>query len=174
MAENKSESSSETIKAVPIEDNEVIPPEVNEQKTPIPLEKIIKLRRHGLSLQQIADILKCSKSNIHKRLEDFEGYKDFEQSTDMHYEVLQYRLLKTLDDAALQKMQPYQRIVAMAVLEDKKRLVRGQATQHIDINRVHGTIKEITAQEKILEARYRLLTGKELNTSKEIKTDTNK
>lgn len=68
----------EPIKAFPAEDMEIeYRDHIDKLQKDIPLSKVIELRRKNLSLQQIADICKCSKQNIHMRLKDIEEFEDF-------------------------------------------------------------------------------------------------
>lgn len=68
MTENKSD---ETIKAIPTEDVEVIPPgkNVDKPQKDIPIETLISLRNKGHTLEEIAKIVNCCKQNVHQRLE---------------------------------------------------------------------------------------------------------
>lgn len=135
---------------------------IEPQNELLSVEKMIVLRKKGLSYQEIADSMKCSKSNVHYRLQPYIHYDGFADNTDDFYEILQYRLYKSLDESAIQKMQPYQRVIAISILEDKKRLIRGQNTAKIDINNTICSIASIQKQEQVLEAKYKLLTGKDL------------
>lgn len=102
MTENKS---NETIKAIQAEDVDIISPSdgINRNNKDIPLAKIIELRRKNLSLQQIADILKCSKQNIWQRLQDCEEFEGFSKDTATHYEVLQHRIYKSITEEDIKK-----------------------------------------------------------------------
>lgn len=151
------------------EDTWAIPlDEVIGKKKKIKIEDIIELRNKGLSFQQIADILKCSKANVHQRLQDYKDFEGFAKDTALRYETLQYKIYNAIDDGTIEKANLQSKVWALAVLEDKKRLIRNQTTAIIDIDHTIGSIADLSSREKILEARYRLLTGKEL------RTDTNK
>ncbi|GEM_PF-3445515 len=134
----------EPIKAFPAEDMEIeYRDRVDKPQKDIRLAKIIELRRKNLSLQQIADICKCSKQNIHMRLKDIEEFEDYSRDTAGHYEVLQHRILKSIDDADIKKTPMASRVVALGILEDKKRLVRGEATERIDTFAVTASLQEL-------------------------------
>ena len=165
-------------RAIPDEDVEVIPPgkDVDKPQKDIPLETLISLRNKGHSLEEIAKIVKCSKQNVQQRLESFgyskERVENFKENRADVFAFLQSKILNSIVDAEIEKLNPYQRIVGASILYDKERIERGQSTGRIDIHHVTGSIERLSAQEKILEARYRLFTGKELK--EEIKTDKNK
>ena len=149
MKENK--SSDEQIQAFSAEDIEIIETDyVDKPQKDIPLTKIIELRRKNLSLQQIADICKCSKQNIWQRLQDCEEFEDFSKDTAGHYEVLQHRIIRSIDDADIKKTPMVQRFVACGILEDKKRLIRNQATERVDIGVITATIEEVRAEKERL------------------------
>lgn len=174
MPENKS---NEIIKAIPIKDDEVNPPgkNVDKPQKDIPIETLISLRNKGHTLEEIAKIVNCCKQNVHQRL-DAIGYSkeritNFKENRADVFAFMQSKLLNSIDDAEIKRLNPYQRIVGASILYDKERLEMGQSTARIDIYHVKKTIDQVIAQERILEARYRLLTGKELKEG--IKTDKN-
>jgi len=141
----------------------------------IPLSKIIELRRKNLSLQQIADICKCSKQNIHRRLKDVEEFEDFCKDTAIEYEILQHRILRSIDEESIKKTPMASRVTAIAILEDKKRLVRGQTTERIDTFAVTASLADLERRKTELLERIKAsrqvvdVTRKEEN-----KTDENK
>jgi len=49
------------------------------------------------------------------------------------FEELNHRLLDSVDDDAIQKINAYQRIISMGVLTDKTRLLRGQSTSNVAV-----------------------------------------
>lgn len=133
-----------TPKIVPKRDE--IPIEI--QKKPqrpkdIPIEKIIELRRKGLSLQDIADICKCTAQNIHVRLQGIEEFETFSRDKALYYEHLQHKILRTIDESDIKKSPFGTRITAAAILEDKIRLIRGQATERIDTFAVTASLDEL-------------------------------
>ncbi len=156
MKENK--SSDEQIQAFPAEDIEIVEIDyVDKPQKDIPLTKIIELKRKNLSLQQIADICKCSKQNIWQRLQDCEEFEEFSRDTAVHYEVLQHRIISSIDDADIKKTPMTQRVVAVGILEDKKRIIRGQATERID---TFALTAELSAVEKRIKELEEKKTGK--------------
>lgn len=128
----------------------------------IPLSKLIELRRANLSYSQIAEICKCAPQNVHQRIKEVEEFEIFAKNTDLEYEILQRKIYNTIDDAIIQKAPLQSRVWAIAVLEDKKRLIRNQSTAIIDVDHTISSISDLSRREKILEAKYKVLCNKEL------------
>ena len=112
----------------------------------IPISEILDLRKRKppLSLSQIARVLGCSKQNIHDRLRDFDadGYERFRKSPDDVYEILQHRIISKIDDVKIAKSNLQQSVWSLGVLEDKKRLIRNETTEVIDVNILVTNIQE--------------------------------
>lgn len=139
----------------------------------IPIAKLINLKKKGLSYQQIADICKCSKQNIHARLSKFEFVEDFQSNKATEYEALQYRVIKSIDDRCIQKTPFVQRTTAIAILEDKIRLIRGQSTQNSAINVQMSIEHKAIAEEVIKNIKAKELEkviNTEDNTSSDLQT----
>ena len=116
----------------------------------IPIETIIAYRRKGLSINDIATIVGCSKQNVWERLQTV-GYDDvdldsFNNSRADILAFVQSKLINSLDSDAIKEMQPYQRVVATGILYDKERLERGKSTSNINVVEVTGTIADLQAQ----------------------------
>lgn len=128
----------------------------------IPLARLIALRKKSLSYTEIAKIVGCDKSNVLRRLQDLGDFEIFADNIDTSYELLQHRLYNSITDACIAKAPLQSRIWAIAVLEDKKRLVRNQSTAIIDVDHTISSISDLSRREKILEAKYKVLCNKEL------------
>lgn len=128
----------------------------------IPLAQLIALRKKSLSYTEIAKIVGCDKSNVLRRLQDLGDFDLFADSIDTSYELLQHRIYNSITDACIAKAPLQSRIWAIAVLEDKKRLVRNQSTAIIDVDHTISSISDLSRREKILEAKYKVLCNKEL------------
>ncbi len=163
--------SDKPIEAVPAEDVEVISDkDIDKPQKDIPIETLVSLRNKGLSFEQIARITGCCKQNVHQRLESIgyskERLENFKESRADVFAFMQSKLLNSIDNAAIQKMQPYQRIIGTGILYDKERLERGQSTGIIDITTTIRSIEDLSAREKILEAQFRELTEKKKSKAK--------
>jgi AraC-like DNA-binding protein len=100
-----------------------------------PLIRREKLRYPELSNAQIARRVGCDPSNVHRVLKRFMGEQIHEDSLEEYqgakadiYDVLQRRFLGSIDDADIAKAPLIARVTASAILEDKARTIRGQAT----------------------------------------------
>jgi len=59
---------------------------------------------------------------------------------------LQHKIIRSIDDADIEKTPMTKRVVAIGILEDKKRLIRNQTTERIDITVVTASIAELQKQ----------------------------
>lgn len=87
-----------------------------------------------LSHSQIARTVGCNPSNVTAVLKTFlgntsdESLRSFQENKADVYDALQHRLLLSLTQEKIDKSKPMEIITGAAILEDKARLVRGQAT----------------------------------------------
>lgn len=94
----------------------------------------LKLKHPELSHADIARRVGCAPSNVTGVLKSFLGktteddLRSFQESKADIYDSLQHRLLSSLTQAKITKAKPMEIITGAAILEDKARLVRGQAT----------------------------------------------
>ena len=99
----------------------------------------------GLTLQEIADILKTSKQTIHRHLAKLlpdsrtEVYKKYRADVLSH---AQLRMLSEVTDAKLKKSSARDLVVSAAILYDKERLERDQSTANVSI---HADIRALKA-----------------------------
>jgi hypothetical protein len=94
----------------------------------------LKMKHPELSHSDIAKRVGCHPSNVTCVLKAFLGDKSeddlrsFQESKADIYDALQHRLLSSLTQEKIDKSKPMEIITGAAILEDKARLVRGQAT----------------------------------------------
>ncbi len=134
---------------------EIIQPDdsrIKKRPKGIPLHKIVELKQKNLTLEQIAQLLGCTKENVHARLKHVEDFEEFTKNPDVKFEVLQYRLYKSLTGDEIKRMQPFQRITGMAILEDKKRLIRGKSTENVNIFSLSASIADLEKKQAELLA----------------------
>jgi hypothetical protein len=99
-----------------------------------PAIRALKRRYPDLSNTEIARKVDCDESNVRSVLRRFgytlpvETLRKFQDNKADVYDALQHRLLESITDDKLSKMQPYPAVVATGILEDKARTIRGQAT----------------------------------------------
>ena len=94
-----------------------------------------KLDYPELSEGQIAKRVGCDKSNVHRVLARFIGEEYSEEDLRCFasakadiYDAIQHRILGSVTDEVISKAQLLPRVTSAAILEDKARLIRGQAT----------------------------------------------
>lgn len=94
----------------------------------------MKCRYPELSEAQIGRRVGCSRQNVNQVLAAFlDGHseaelRDFQAQKADIYDAIQQRALECVTSAKLQKSSAPSLVTAAAILEDKARLVRGQAT----------------------------------------------
>jgi len=100
-----------------------------------PIIRRTKLRYPEMSNAQIAKRVGCDKSNVSRVLSRFLGkhsedeLREFQQNKADVFDSLQMRALMSINDATISKASLLPRITGAAILEDKSRVIRGQATQ---------------------------------------------
>lgn len=111
-----------------------------------------------LSHSEIARAVGCNPSNVTIVLKTFlgntseESLRDFQASKADVYDALQQRLLLSITQEKIDKTKPMEAITGAAILEDKARLVRGQATA-INMTAVVDLIEVMRAETgKVIEA----------------------
>jgi hypothetical protein len=124
-------------KSVP---GQIIPPAPSHQPIPgrkrglAPLIRTTKLRYPELSEGEIAKRVGCSPSNVHQVLSVFlHGHserelRDFQANKADIYDTVQMRALASVTQDKLRKSSAGSLVTVAAILEDKVRLIRGQAT----------------------------------------------
>jgi hypothetical protein len=80
-------------------------------------------KRVGCTPQNVTGVMKSFLAN-HSQ----EELSEFQHNKADVYDALQHRILESVTSEKLDKMAPYAAVIAAATLEDKARLVRGQAT----------------------------------------------
>jgi hypothetical protein len=125
------------IKSVP---GQAIPPAPSNQPIPgrkrglAPLIRATKLRYPEFSEAQIAKRVGCSPSNVHQVLSVFlhghseQELREFQANKADIYDAVQLRALASVTQDKLRKSSAGSLVTVAAILEDKARLVRGQAT----------------------------------------------
>lgn len=100
----------------------------------------MKLQYPELSEGQIAKRVGCSPANVHNVLKRFLGQehaefdlKEYQESKADIYDAIQMRTLVSITNADIAKAPLMARVTSAAILEDKARTIRGQATQ-INVN----------------------------------------
>jgi hypothetical protein len=113
----------------------------------------LSLRHPELTHSEIARTVGCSATNVTGVLETFlgtysrESLQDFQENKAEVYDALQRRVLGSITDAKIEKAGLTESVTAAAILEDKARLVRGQATG-INVNVLMDVVAAIKARQQ--------------------------
>ena len=120
----------------------------------IPIGKLIELRNKGLSYNEIARIVGCSKTNTFERLaeysNDIDNLKSFKENKADILAVQQSRLLNNLTMEDIKKSSGYQKVGMFSVLHNQERLERGESTANVSMNVLSGKIDEVASKRKAL------------------------
>jgi hypothetical protein len=100
----------------------------------ISIEDILYYRSKNLSTTEIAKLTGCDHSNIVRRLQSvkLQSLQNFSTYKDQVFEHKQREVLNSLTDVKIKAMSGLQAITGAAILEDKIRIIRGQATDIVD------------------------------------------
>lgn len=104
--------------------------------TPDQVKRIKRMVTKGNSRVEIAKTTGLSKTTVFReiqRLKTNPDFLDFQENKDKTFEALQYKLINLADDATLKTMLMKRGFTDAAILEDKIRLIRGQATEISDV-----------------------------------------
>ncbi len=100
--------------------------------------RILELRLKGLTFQDIGDLVGCSRQNvsqiIKKNFPNLDSLNSYKENKDMVFEAKQQEMMYSLDKEKIEKMSGRDAVVSAGILEDKIRLIRGQATENINIH----------------------------------------
>lgn len=95
----------------------------------IPLQTMLEYRSKGLSYGDIAKLVGCDKSNVHRRLapyrDELENLPEFKAHRADYFALQQARLLNSITEDDIKSMSAGSRITGAAILYDKERLERG-------------------------------------------------
>ena len=101
----------------------------------------LAMRNAGCTLDTIARAQGVTPQSIYHHLKDMPVLTDFRTHKDTAFEHLQHEIMQTIDMATIKAAPLLARVTAMGILEDKTRLIRGQATGNINV--LVGYIQEL-------------------------------
>ncbi len=118
-------------------------------KTPTDAD-LIKYANKGLTVREISTLTNIPKSTVHNKLQELKDDVDFisfKENKASVLEQMQFKLLNSVDTDLLKVMLSKRGMTDVAILEDKIRLIRGEATSisTIDI-RALGVLVNLTPQ----------------------------
>lgn len=101
----------------------------------IAIENIVELKKKGLSNDQVAKILGCSKTNVTQRLRDCKDeLEGLERYKNHRADILAWkgrRVLNAITEDDLKSASLLQKTTAYGILYDKERLELGKSTENI-------------------------------------------
>jgi len=110
---------------------------INKAPKYIPIESIIEYADKGLTFKEIGNLLKCDASNVCRRLKTVnytpERLKHYQDNKEKLMLWLQSELVNSIKNKDIKTMQPYQRVVAFGILEDKLKQMSAGSTGNINI-----------------------------------------
>jgi hypothetical protein len=113
------------------------------------LETIKALRANGLSYHAIAIKIKRDPKTVKKACLEPQAAKEIQEIkqelADM-YEALARRMIDSIADKDIEKINAYQRVLSSCIAVDKMRLLRDQSTENIDMKVVACNINELINQ----------------------------
>lgn len=118
-----------------------------------PLIRRTKLRYPELSNSQIARRVGCDPANVCRVLKRFLGdhseqdLREFQQNKADVFDAIQLRTVMSISDADIAKAPFLPRITGAAILEDKARVIRGQATQ-INVSVLLDAVEAVKAMRR--------------------------
>jgi AraC-like DNA-binding protein len=110
----------------------------------------IKVENPELGATKIAKLVGCNPSNVTRVLQKFLGnssetdLQDYQNQKAKIFDALQKRIHESISDDDIAKAQLLPRVTAAAILEDKARTIRGQATQ-INVSVLLDAVQTIRA-----------------------------
>jgi len=127
----------------------------------IPLQKLIELRSKGLSYQEIAKIVGCSKPNVFYRLQEYKEEIDNLEAFKKHradiLSLKQSQILNSLTIEDIKECSAYQRVGMFGILHQNERLARDQSTGNIAVEALIESREEAANRYKEAEAKRKLL-----------------
>jgi len=128
------------------------------------LETIKVLRANGLSYHAIAVEIKRDPKTVKKACLEPDTSKEIlkikQELADM-YEGLARRMIDSITDIDIEKINAYQRTLSSGIAVDKMRLLRDQSTENIDIQRLSLDLNELIRQcDEAIEAHIPVQGGK--------------
>ncbi len=112
----------------------------------IPIADIIEFKAKGLTHQQIADLVGCSKTNVTERLQtvtqEIDSVKNFKKHRADTFAVIGHRLINSLTPEVIKEMSGLQMMTAAGIAYDKERLERDLSTENVSHDVLIGTASD--------------------------------
>lgn len=142
------------------------------RKSPNPLtlceiEQIKVLKASGLSYYAVAKKVGRDHKTIKRCCmvpRNAEEIKVIQQELAGYFEDLSMRLITSISDGDIKKLNGYQRIISAGICTDKFRLLRNESTENISIAAMDATLEETDKKIFELEKRIQERTGADTET----------
>lgn len=111
------------------------------------------LRASGLTYNAISQEIKRSPKTVKKACLDpmiAHGIKEIQEELADSYEGLARRMIDSITEEDIQKLNAYQRTIAAGISTDKMRLLRNESTENVSIREITATREEIQARREVL------------------------
>lgn len=116
----------------------------------IPIEKLITLRRRGLSYNDIGKICGCSSVNalmrLKGKLEDIDSLEDFKKTKADILHLKQKKLLQSLTSDSINDMSGKDKAISFAILFDKTQLLEGKPTAGLQVDYINQSIIDLESR----------------------------
>jgi arsenate reductase-like glutaredoxin family protein len=109
----------------------------------------------NLSLRDAEKVTGISKSRIAELVRQAKRSGEigtFRNNKDKIFEALQAKLINLADDDLLKTMLSKRGLTDVGILEDKIRVIRGQATEVVDVNVLHSLVNKLPDMQAQIEA----------------------
>ncbi len=149
------------------------------RKSPNPLtlyeiEQIKVLKASGLSYYAVAKKVGREPKTVKRCCMDprnAEEIKDIQRELASYFEDLSMRLITSITDEDIEKLNCYQRVIAAGISVDKLRLLRNESTQNVSIDVIIRDRKVVQDRLKELRERKVKRTGEDYETLHEPKSE---
>jgi hypothetical protein len=126
------------------------------------IEQVKILRANGLTYNAISLKINRNPKTVKKAClvpEIAEEIREMQEELADSYEGLSRRMIDSISDEDIEKLNAYQRTISSGICTDKMRLLRNESTSNISIAAIAANIEETERQIKEVEARIDKLTG---------------
>ncbi len=138
------------------------------------IEQIKVLKASGLSYYAVAKKVGRDSKTIKRCCMDprnAEEIKDIQRELASYFEDLSMRLITSISDEDIERLNAYQRVIAAGISVDKLRLLRNESTQNLAIDVVKRDWKEVQARLEELRERQAKRIGEDYETLHEPKSE---
>ncbi len=138
------------------------------------IEQIKVLKASGLSYYAVAKKVGREPKTVKRCCMDprnAEEIKDIQRELASYFEDLSMRLITSISDEDIERLNAYQRIISAGISVDKLRLLRNESTQNLAIDVVKRDWKEVQARLEELRERRAKRIGEDYETLHEPKSE---